>query len=118
MAQIEQVAKAVLARDGLKARSLTQDFFRERAKLADIPKPKVADEQVLVMTAALLELFASRMKQEAPPWTAEVGPLSEPIFLLKAAERMQRLRRLCETEAPEPLKKRRLYAPPNYLEFV
>ena len=70
------------------------------------------------MTAALLELFASRMKQEAPSWTAEVGPLSEPIFLLKAAETMKRLRQLCEAEAPEPLRKRGLYAPPNYLEFV
>ncbi len=118
MAQIEQIAKAALNRDSVQARSLTQEFFREEASLVDIPKPEVANQQVIVMTAALLELFASRMKQEAPSWTAEVGPLLEPIFLLKAAETMKRLRRLCETEAPEPLKKRRLYAPPNYLEFV
>ena len=118
MAQIEQIAEAALKRDSLQARSLTQEFFREKAKLVDIPKPRVADEQVIIMSAALLELFASRMKQEAPSWTAEVGPLSEPIFLLKAAETMKRLRQLCETEAPEPLKKRRLFAPPNYLEFV
>ena len=118
MAQIEQIAEAALNRDSLQARSLTQEFFREQKKLVDIPKPKVADEQVIVVTAALLELFANRMKQEAPSWTAEVGPLSEPIFLLKAAETMKRLRQLCETEAPEPLKKRKLFAPPNYLEFV
>ena len=29
-----------------------------------------------------------------------------------------RLRALCEAESPEPLRKRFLYAPPNFLEFA
>jgi hypothetical protein len=44
--------------------------------------------------------------------------LPEPIFLLEAAARMKRLRALCETQSPEPLRKRGFYAPPNFLEFV
>jgi hypothetical protein len=34
------------------------------------------------------------------------------------AETMKRLRTLCETQAPEPMRKRRLYAPPIFLEFA
>ena len=32
-----------------------------------------------------------------------------------AAETMPRLRRACETEGPEPLRRRRLLAPPEFL---
>ncbi|MEM7348912.1 MAG: hypothetical protein AAF485_32180 [Chloroflexota bacterium] len=118
MDQLEKLARSALAGDGLQTRSLTQDFFREQPILIDIAKPEIGDEQVLAIIAALLELFASRMGQQAPAWTTEIGPVAEPIFLIKAARTMKRLRHLCETEAPEPLKKRRVYAPPNYLEFV
>lgn len=118
MVQIEQLAEAALKGEGVILRSLVQDFFRENPSLVDIPKPAVNDRRVLAASASLLELFSSRLKQDAPHWTREVGPLTEPIFLLKAAATMKRLRQLCETESPEPLRKRGFYAPPNYLEFA
>jgi hypothetical protein len=118
MVRIEQLAAAALSGDSLQTRSLAQEFFREAPHLPDIPKPTLDDKQLLAATASLLELFAERTHQLAPAWTAEVGPLAEPVFLLKAATTMKRLRRLCETESPEPLKKRGFYAPPNYLEFA
>jgi hypothetical protein len=118
MVQIEQIAAAALAGDGLNARNLTQDFFRQGQPLHDIPKPEPADEVLLAASAALLELFAIRLGQPAPDWTAEIGPLAEPIYLLKAAKTMKRLRQLCQTESPEPLRKRGFYAPPNYLTFI
>lgn len=118
MVRIEQLAEAVLRGDGLTARSLVQDFFRENPQLAAIPQPKVNDRQLLAASASLVELFASRLGQDAPEWTKSVGPLSEPVFLLKSAATMKRLRILCETESPEPLRKRGFYAPPNYLEFA
>ena len=73
---------------------------------------------ILAASASLLELFAGRLGQQAPAWTKPIGPLPEPIFLLKAAATMKHLRELCEREAPEPLRKRGFYAPPNYLEFA
>lgn len=100
------------------ARSLVQDFFRESPRLIDVPRPIVDDPYVLAASASLLELFASRLGQASPAWTRSVGPLPEPVFLLKAAATMKRLRELCETQSPEPLRKRGFYAPPNYLEFV
>jgi hypothetical protein len=44
--------------------------------------------------------------------------LPESLFLVKAAARMPRLRAACERESPEPLKKRNLLAPSNFLHFV
>ncbi len=118
MAKIEELALAVLNYDSLLARSLIQAYYNSNLTLADIPRPVTEDRDILVTSAALIELLAQRRKLNPPAWTAEVGPLQHSRYLLKAATSMQRLRLLCETEAPEPLRKRGLFAPPNFLEFV
>lgn len=118
MVTLEALAKTALQRDGLRLRSLTLDFMREHPELASIPRPLISDQRVLATAAALVELLAQRAGQLAPAWTDEVGPLLEPVFLLEAATRMKRLRALCESEAPEPLRKRGLYAPPDFLTFA
>jgi hypothetical protein len=118
MVQIEQLAEAILKKESITVRSLVQDFFSENPCLTDIPRPSVDEANLLAASASLLELFASRLGQEAPAWTKTIGPLPEPIFLLKAAATMKHLRELCERESPEPLRKRGIYAPPNYLEFA
>jgi hypothetical protein len=83
-----------------------------------IPRPTTKDERLLVMSASLAELLASRQKQAPPAWTNEIGALQEPFFLLQSTAEMKRLRILCGTQSPEPKRKRRLYAPPNFLEFA
>lgn len=118
MVRIDQIAEAALSGEGIKVRSLVQDFFRENSNITNVSKPVVDDDRVLATSAALVELFASRLGQDAPAWTKTVGPLAEPIFLVKAAETMKRLRVLCEIESPAPLRSRGIYAPPNYLEFA
>ena len=45
----------------------------------------------------------------------DVAPTSH---LLESATTLKRLRILCETESPLPLRRRGLYAPPNFLEFA
>ena len=116
--RIEAIAHAALAGDALLARSLTQDFFRSKPCWTEIASPSVTDAPSLALTAALLELFALRQAAEAPAWTRVVGSLPEPIYLLAAARTMKRLRELCESHSPEPLRRRNLFAPPNYLEMV
>ena len=106
MVRIEQLAEAVLNGEGLTARSLVQDLFSERPRLADISRPPVDDERILAASASLLELFASRWGQDAPAWTKDISPLAEPIYLLKSINTMKRLRKLCERESPESLRKR------------
>ena len=118
MVKVESIAQAVLAGDALAARSLTQDFMRSSPHFADIKSPAVQDAQLLALTAALLEMFAERSHQVAPSWTQVIGRLPEPVYLLKAATTMKRLRELCQQQSPEPLRKRNLFAPANYLEMV
>ncbi len=118
MVQIEQLAEAALKRDSLRLRSLLQDWLETAPVVSTVAKPLTSDPRVLAVSAALLELIAARLGQPHPAWTRDVGPLDEPYYLLEAALRMKHLRALCEREAPEPLRRRRIYAPPNFLEFA
>lgn len=118
MVTLESLAETALRRDSLHLRSLVQDFLREHPQFAMIPRPRSDNLQLLGTAAGLLELLAQRTGQAAPAWTQEVGAVPEPVFLLEAATRMRHLRALCENEGPEPLRKRGLYAPPDFLTFV
>jgi hypothetical protein len=118
MVTVEPLVEAALQRDNLQLRRLAQDLLHSETRLAHVPKPQTHDQRALAVAAALLELLAERSGQPAPAWTDNIGAAAEPMFLLEAATRMSHLRTLCETEAPLPLKKRRLYAPPNFLTFA
>jgi hypothetical protein len=118
MATIEQLAEAALNRESLLLRSLAQDLLREKPIVSEVPMPQTNDSRILAAAASLVELFALRLQQMPPQWTKDVGGLPEPFYLLKAATTMKRLRALCETEAPEPLRRRGFYAPANFLEFA
>jgi len=118
MDQIEQLAQAALARDHIRLRSLVQDLTRAKMDFSHVPRPTMNDLRLLAITASLVELLAQRQNQNPPSWTKEIGPLKEPFFMLESAASMKRLRALCETQSPEPMRKRLLYAPPHFLEFA
>ncbi|MCJ7434851.1 MAG: hypothetical protein MUO77_15320 [Anaerolineales bacterium] len=118
MELIEQLAEAALQRDSLRLRSLVQDIVRANINWNTILRPQTNDVRLLALSASLAELLASRQNQTPPTWTKEIGALQEPFFLLQSAEKMKRLRLLCETESPEPMRKRHLYAPPHFLDFA
>ena len=118
MEPIEQLAQAALERDHLKLRSLVQDLTRAKMDWSKMPRPSTNDPRLLAMSAALTELLALRAHQNTPAWTKEIGALKEPFFLLESASTMKRLRVLCETQSPEPMRKRLLFAPPHFLEFA
>lgn len=118
MDQIEQLARAALEGDHLKLRSLVQDLTRAKIDFSLVPRPSAHDTLLLAITASLVELPADRTHQTPPTWTREIGPLKEPFFMLASAATMKRLRTLCETQSPEPMRKRLLYAPPHFLEFA
>ena len=114
---IEQLANAALARDALKVRRLAQDLVRS-SPLSSLERPTIASPEALIVAAALVELLAFRNHVPSPSWTAIVGGMESPFHLLNAAERMPRLRAWCEAESPEPLRRRKLFAPPDYLSEV
>jgi len=118
MTSLEQVAEAALKGEGLALRSLAQDWLRENTQITDSQIPRSNDPDVLAVSAALVEMFAERAGQPFPSWTTQIGALARPRFLLQAAATMKHLRRLCEMESPMPLRRRNLFAPPDFLRFV
>jgi hypothetical protein len=118
MELLEQLAEAALQRDNFLLRSLVQDSTRAHLDWNLIPRPETGDPRLLALSASLAELLAARQNQTPPAWTKDIGALQELFFLVKSAESMKRLRLLCETQSPEPMRKHHLYAPPNFLEFA
>jgi len=118
MELIEQLAEAAISQDHLRLRSLVQDVVRSNTRINDLRPPQSTDSRLRVVSAAIAELLAIRQGQQPPAWTEEIGALVEPFYLLKSSLQMRRLRELCETQSPEPMRKRRLYAPPHFLEFA
>ena len=115
---VEQIVNAALAQESLQLRSLTQQFSRTNPNFSELPMFATNDPTKFALAAAILELLAQQANQEPPTWTAKAQSLPEPMFLLKSAAKMKRLRQLCIEESPRPLKKRGFYAPPNYLRFA
>ncbi len=113
--ELRNLVLALLARDALKARQWTADATREAVVWTDVPLPVGWSALELSVAAGVVELFAARAHQAPPPWTGAVGAAPEPVYLVRAAETMPRLRRSCQTEGPEPLRVRMLYAPPDFL---
>ena len=113
--ELRDLVGALLARDALSARQWAADAAREGVVWTDMPRPIGCNALELAVAAGVVELFASRSCQAPPSWTETVGCAPDPLYLVRAAETMPRLRLSCETEGPEPLRVRRIYAPPDFL---
>jgi hypothetical protein len=118
MVTLNELVEAALSRDGLWLSGATQEFLRVTPVLRDVPQPVGASDRQLVVAAALLELLGQRIQQPPPAWTKNIGGLSEPFFLVAEAETMKNTRVMCEQESPEPLRKRKLLAPPQFLTWA
>ena len=87
--------------------------------LRAVHRPKDATSEELAVCAALLELFASRRGEPPPDWTADVGGIMPPRFLMGGYEReFPSLGERWQKESPEPLKRRNLWASAEFLEFT
>jgi hypothetical protein len=113
--RLEDLVDALLRYDPVTARQWVADAARQRLEWRCIPEPSGLDSTGMAVAAGIAELLASRAGQLAPDWTAAVPPAREPFLLVRAAAHMPRLRRVCEIEGPEPLHKRHLLAPPDFL---
>jgi hypothetical protein len=116
-AHLIEMAQALLSYEALQLRLFVQVWLREQPDLATLPQPNTVDPRLLVAAAALTELLAQRTHQQPPAWTAAIGALPEPFFVMRRAERPGFTRDLCLTESPEPLRRRNIFAPPNFLEM-
>jgi len=112
------MAEALLGYDALRLRLYVQAWLRAEPRFAAMPQPDSDDPRILSVAAALVELLAQRSNQEPPDWTAVVGALPEPFFVMRSAASPGFFHDLCLNESPEPLKRRNIFAPPNFLEMA
>ena len=117
---IEKIAEGALQGESRLLRGMVMALLRENPDLSEIPRPQTNDKRVLAAAASLLELFAERRGQSPPEWTKDIGPLPEPLYLVKGIgkETTRQIRRLADAGSPEPLRKRNLFATHNYLHLV
>lgn len=115
---LRDLVRALLSFDALTARQWVADSLREGIVWASVPLPIDLDPVGLGVAAGVAELLATRAGQVPPPWTIDVAPAPMQVCLVKAARSMPRLRQLCEQEGPEPLRRRGILAPPEFLKVA
>jgi hypothetical protein len=112
---LRDLVGALVNRDALRARQWVADAARAKFDWAGVDEPRGLDAIGLAVAAAVVEMIAARQGIAPASWTATVPAAPNRVFLVRAAESLPRLRRLCEEEGPEPLRRRGLLAPPGFL---
>jgi hypothetical protein len=113
---LAEVAQALMNGDGLVVRQWAQDCLRDRTNWTALRKPAGLTGDALSVAAGLVELMADRTAQAPPPWASSVPAVTKPIYLVP--ERMRRSREVSEREGPAPLRRRHVFAMPDYLDHV
>ncbi len=116
--ELRDLVRSLLAFDTLAARQWVADSVREGLVWTTLPAPTDVDPAGLAVAAGIAELLSERIGQVPPPWTQSVERLPVDVYLVKAALTMPRLRKLCEQEGPEPLRRRGILAPPEFLKVA
>jgi hypothetical protein len=112
---LRDLVRSLIAGETLAARQWVADAHRARLSWPSLGMPEGLDTVELAVAAGVVELLAGRASQLPPAWTKTIGAAPEPVLLVRAAALLPRLRRLCEDEGPEPLRRRRILAPPEFL---
>jgi hypothetical protein len=115
---LRDLVRAALGGDVLGARQWVADASRAKLRWGDVPRPEGLDESELAVAAALADMLAERAGQAPPGWTSSVGPARQTTYLVKEAEHLGRMRARLELETPEPLRRRGVRAPANFLTIA
>jgi hypothetical protein len=114
--ELSELVRMILSGDLLAARQWVADANRAKIRWDRIGMPSGLDEREMTVAAALTELLAARAGAEPPAWTLSVGPQKEPLFLDRGLENMPRTLAQAMSDGPEPLRRRNLFASPDFLE--
>jgi hypothetical protein len=112
------LVQAVLSGDLLSARQWVSDAERVHLEWPSVVQPLGLDEKAMALAAALVELLASRVGALPPAWAQDVGGLPEPFLVEPGISNFPRTLAWAMTHAPEPLRKRNLYASPDFLRVL
>jgi len=112
---LRDLVHAVLAYEALAAREWVAEAASSGLRWSEIPVPAGLDATELAVAAGLAEMLAQRAGVAVPAWVHSIERAPREVFLVRAADTMPRLRRMCREEGPEPLRSRGIFAPPDYL---
>lgn len=115
---LRELVRALLRYDAVEARQWIADARRARLAWSTVEEPEGLTPVERAVAAGVVELLADRAGERAPRWTAGIGALRAPLLLVRAAAELPRLRKVCELEGPEPLRRRNLLAPPEFLTIA
>jgi hypothetical protein len=115
---LKDLVSALLRFDTLAARQWLADAARSELSWSEVAAPSDLDETESALAAGVAELLAARAGQVPPSWTAAIPAAPRTLYLVRAAATMPRLRAACEQEGPEPLRRRGLLAPPDFLTIA
>jgi hypothetical protein len=115
---LRDLVQALLRFDALAARQWLADATSSGLVWSNVPPPFDLNETESALAAGLVELLASRAGQPPPSWAAAMPAAPRSLFLVRSAAIMPRLRAACEQEGPEPLRRRGLLAPPDFLTIA
>jgi hypothetical protein len=108
---------AALRGDDLAARQIVKDAKREGFSWGQAPEPDPScSPSERAVYAALVELLSGRSGVPGPLWLGGVGAAPEPVYLMGKTSKF--VRRACEERAPLVLRKRNVYALPEYLDVL
>ena len=115
--ELRDLVRAILQGDLLTARQWVADAYRVRLRWENCERPDDMNDRELAVAAGLAELLAERVGARPPPWTTSVGAQSEPVFLDPGIEKMPRTLARAMSHAPDSLRKRNLFALPDFLDI-
>lgn len=114
--ELANMARAAVSGDALLVRASAAEL--RQVNLTELPRPVGLNATELCVAAGLLELLAERMGQSPPVWVFTVPRLDSEFWLVQSARSMPRLQALCKAEGPAVLRRRNLFATPDYLTFA
>ncbi len=112
---LRELANALAAGDALRARVLMREAQVRHHVWRTTDMPTGLDRNGLAIAAGVVELMCQREGLQPPSWTEGVEGADADLFLVRAAQSMPRLRKLCVEEGPWPLRRRRIFVPPEFL---
>lgn len=115
--KLRELVEALDGDDIMAARQWVKDAMREPIVFAALERPEGVDAAQLAASAGLAELLASRAGQAPPEWTKNVPPAPHQIWLDRALLNVPALRERCLNDAPPALKRRNVYALPDFLSI-
>ena len=116
--ELRNLVNAILVGDLLTARQWVADARRERLNWGTLPSPTGFSDREMTVAAGLVELFAQRAGETPPSWTETVGAERQPVMLDPGLDRMPRSFARAKVSGPEPLRKRNLFALPDFLDVA